>query len=169
MATNLTIIPYDTFYENRGEIFSFFEENKFQKIFPDIHFVQDRASISYKGTIRGFHGDPFTHKLVTCPIGEILLIAIDPKTEELHTIFLEENSKQSVLIPAGWINAHQCLSHTCMFLYKQSVYYSEYPADKQWTVKYNDPTIAAKWVLPPIRISDRDNHGMSLKELQNIL
>jgi len=158
----ITIIEHDAYYEDRGEIFAFYDKRT--GAHDNIEFVQDRCSISYKGGVRGFHGDPETWKYITCPIGSIQLVIWDIKNRSTERVFLNEYDKRSVLIPPNHLNAHQCLSHTCLFLYKQTEYYDKFPAEKQWSVHYNDPTITPKWVVTPRRISKRDKTAMFLEE-----
>jgi dTDP-4-dehydrorhamnose 3,5-epimerase len=160
----IKVFDHSCYRERRGEIFAFYNKKDI-----DVEFVQDRMSLSYKGTLRGFHGDPETWKYITCPFGSLQLCTYDLLSGELRSFNLNENNKRSILIPPYYINAHLCLSHTCMFLYKQSEYYETFPADKQWTVKYNDPDIGAKWEGDIFNVSDRDNNGGSLKSLTESL
>jgi dTDP-4-dehydrorhamnose 3,5-epimerase-like enzyme len=49
-------------------------------------------------------------------------------------------------------------------MYKQTEYYSTFPADKQWSVAYNDKTIDPQWTIMPKRISQRDEIAPTLEE-----
>ena len=128
-------------------------------------------SISYRATVRGFHGDPETWKYITCPLGSFRLVTYNLHTGGIDVFDLSEEEKTSILIPPYFLNAHQCTSHMCIFSYKQSTYYEDYPAEKQWTVRYNDEFISPYfpneqiWPLEPMRVSDRDKRGCSVIDL----
>ena len=48
-------IKLDTFEDDRGEIWTIYSED-----YCDYKFVADKITISNKGVLRGFHGDPHT-------------------------------------------------------------------------------------------------------------
>jgi dTDP-4-dehydrorhamnose 3,5-epimerase len=155
-------VGYDKHIENRGEIFTFYDKNDF----PDIEFVQDKLSVSHRGVVRGFHGDGITHKLITCLDGKIQFIAYDIKENKKKEFILDSENLEhtSILLSPYVVNAHQCLSKNCTFLYKLSEFYT--PPEQQWSVKYNDETIGAKWMLPITNLSDRDRKAGSLEDLE---
>ena len=157
-----TIIEHSKFTEPRGEIFTLYDDREL-----DMSFKQDKVSISYKGVVRGFHGDADTYKLITCLDGVIQLVVHDIDNHNTEMFVLNSNSSnlRSVLVPPRHLNAHQCLSKSCIFLYKWSEYYTS-PED-QWSVNYNDLDINPKWKVPVTMVSDRDNQAGSLQSLMN--
>ena len=157
---SVRLFKHSQFIEERGEIFSFWKKRDL-----DLNFVEDRCSVSYRGTVRGLHGDPETWKYITCPIGELFLVTYSLKTGEKLEFYLTEAAKTSILIPPYHINGHQCLSHFCIFSYKQTQYYDAFPAETQWTVRYDDPQLNINWPIKPMRVSERDKQGKLLKDL----
>tara|TARA_R100000808_G_scaffold24811_1_gene58496 strand:- start:18287 stop:18796 length:510 start_codon:yes stop_codon:yes gene_type:complete len=149
--------------EKRGEIYTLYAK----KLISHVDFVQDKISISHRGVIRGFHGDDKTYKLVTCLMGKIDFVVYDVQKNVKTSMILDADSQDqtTVLVPPKYLNAHQCLSSTCIFLYKWSEYYTS-PED-QWAVQYNDKTIDHKWQLPPVCLSDRDMSSGTLLDLQS--
>jgi len=154
---------YPKTFESRGNQFTFYDD----RTHGDVVFVQDKVSKSHQGVIRGFHGDNKTWKLITCLHGTIRLIVYDIDSDEKQDYILggDDTTHQTVLVPPRFLNAHQCLSSTCIFLYKWSEYYEG--AQQQWSVHYNDTDIDPKWNLEIGGVvSQRDSGAGSLHELQ---
>lgn len=156
-----TSFTSDKFFENRGSIYTIFNENDF-----NIKFVQDKISKSFQGVVRGFHGDAKTWKLITCLYGKIKLITydVDKKHKDVYFLDGDDIEFKSILVPPRTLNAHQCLSSFCIFHYKWSEYYTS-PED-QWSVRYNDKDINPEWDEKiNIIVSDRDKNSLTLQEL----
>lgn len=153
----------DTKYlENRGSLYTVYDKRS-----TPIDFVQDKISKSFQGVIRGFHGDDKTSKLITCLYGKIKLITYDIDTDIKNTYILSGDDKvsKSILVKPRVLNAHQCLSNTCIFYYKWSDYYTT-PED-QWSVRYNDQSILPGWDTDlHCIVSERDKNSKSLTELK---
>ena len=161
---NDAIISQDKYLEKRGSIYTIYEKRKMPH---DIEFVQDKISKSFQGVIRGFHGDDHTWKLISCLHGKVKLVTYNIDTDHKATYILdsEDVENKSVLVPPRTLNAHQCLSTTCIFYYKWSEYYTK--PENQWSVCYNDYDISPTWDerFPPI-VSSRDQTAQPLKELK---
>jgi dTDP-4-dehydrorhamnose 3,5-epimerase len=158
------LVKSDFCREPRGEVGSLFKS----KDFYGFDFVEDRFSVSYRGGVRGFHGDYWTYKLVGCVQGSIKLVVVSLQADnfgEKFSYYLDDLVRQNVLIPPGYLNAHQCLSNSCVLWYKWTQYYEG--SDSQVTVRYDDPEINPNWPLSPVRISERDMKGKALRELAN--
>lgn len=164
MYSDVVIID-DKYFEKRGNIYTIYDKRKTPN---DISFVQDKISKSFQGVIRGFHGDDKTWKLISCLSGVVKLITYNIDTDIKKTYLLDSDrvNNISVLVPPRTLNAHQCLSNNCIFYYKWSEFYTG--ASSQWSVKYDDPTICAKWDsgFYPI-VSERDINSPTLEELKN--
>jgi dTDP-4-dehydrorhamnose 3,5-epimerase len=160
-----TIIVQDKFIENRGSIYTVYDR---RNVPHDINFVQDKVSKSFQGVVRGFHGDDETWKLISCLYGTIKLVTynIDKDVKRTYILDSEDIINKSVLVPPRTLNAHQCLSTSCIFHYKWSEYYTN--PENQWSVCYNDLDIDPCWDprYPPI-VSERDKNSLTLKELKN--
>ena len=152
------IVP-SVFYDFRGEYVETWNKIEYSVYLPDgIDFVQDDFSMSDRYTLRGFHGDPKTWKIVQAQVGRIQLCLIDMRevspTYGMNADFIiSETNRHQVLVPAGVAVAHLCLSERCIFDYKQSEYYSR---DVQFSYHYSsNGTI---WPIPERNfiLSNRD-------------
>jgi dTDP-4-dehydrorhamnose 3,5-epimerase len=155
------IYTNNKFYDNRGSIYTIYDSR-----ICNISFVQDKITRSTIGTIRGFHGDNETWKLITCLYGILKLITydIDKQIKQEYLLNSEDNENISVLVPPRCLNAHQCISSECIFYYKWSEFYKE--PEKQWSVNYNDKDINPNWDMSlDIIVSERDRSAKSLKNL----
>ena len=130
---DLIVIEPDIYYDNRGENFEGWDKAKYDLIFKASNrwretkkkFVTDSFSKSIRGTTRGFHGDFETWKLIQCLSGSICFVVIDMRPDSstykrMYSTNLNERNKRQVLVPAGCVNAHQCLSEECLFSYKNT-------------------------------------------------
>lgn len=156
---------FDKHHEARGHIFTFFDQREMR----EMSFVQDKVSVSKQGVVRGFHGDLHTWKLITCLQGVVQLVVYDVDNDEVEQIRLSSMDQEqvSVLVPPRHLNAHQCLTGKCIFLYKWSEFYKG--PDAQWSVNYNDATINPKWPMLTTEISERDKMAPSLKDFKETL
>lgn len=144
------------FKDDRGFNGEIYKKENYQDL-PD--FKLDSYSCSKQGVIRGFHGDLINDKLIHILMGEVKLILIDirPKSSTYNSVsqYIGEIGKQ-IFVPAGVVNAHQCLTGNCLFYYKWSVGYV--PPEKQLHVKWNDVKYSEKikWTIPNPILSERD-------------
>lgn len=166
---DLLVIEPRVFYDFRGEYVETFSQkdydfydNRSQKVV----FVEDDISMSNYGVLRGLHGDDKTWKLIQCLYGEIYLVVVDMRVDsptflKQQGFALNEKNRMQVLIPAGCANGHLCLTQKCIFSYKQSQYYSG--ADKQFTVRWDDPKLNIFWPVKNPIVSERDSFADFLK------
>ena len=150
----LGILRPSIFKDFRGEYTETYNQ---QHILPDTTFVQDSAILSTKGVLRGYHGDAQTTKVVTCLQGafQIVVVCIDPENsmfEKSETFVLDDKERLMLVIPPRFVNAHQCLTDTCIFFYKQDTYYRG--QKYQYTINW-DSIHGVIWPYQPI-LSSRD-------------
>ena len=90
------IIEHSKFVEPRGEIYTIYDDRQI-----DIPFKQDKVSISYKGVVRGFHGDGDTYKLITCLDGVIQLVVhdVDQNSTQTFVLYAYSDNLRTVLVP----------------------------------------------------------------------
>jgi dTDP-4-dehydrorhamnose 3,5-epimerase len=160
----LLVIQPEVFYDYRGENFETFNQDEFDTItekngLNKLKFEIDSYSFSKKDVLRGFHGDGDTWKLVQCLQGFIQLVVLDvrqnsPTHENYETFYLNEKNRTQVLIPAGCVNAHLCLSDTCIFGYKLSGRY--HGIGEQLHVPWNDMRFRVLWPVDKPILSQRD-------------
>lgn len=142
--------------DERGYLSSIWNET-------ELGYKEDRISRSYNRVLRGFHGDSYTSKLCICLHGAIRLVAWDIKRQEKTDILLNDLYLKKVYIPPYFLLAHQCLSETCVLLYKWTERYNG--PQNQYSVRYSDPTINVDWSVEPI-LSERDKNSVNLCDLK---
>jgi len=159
---DVVIIQPDIFYDFRGEYIETWNIKNY-KIFNSknkkIIFKQDDISTSIKHTLRGFHGDNRTWKLIQCVYGALYQVIVDNRPEsdtylKWEAFALNDKNRTQILIPPGFGNAHLVLSDTAVFSYKQSTLYEG--QEKQFTIKWDDPRINAYWPIKNPILSERD-------------
>ncbi|MDA7494517.1 dTDP-4-dehydrorhamnose 3,5-epimerase family protein [bacterium] len=153
-------IVLDPFYDDRGEIWSIYEECE---ILPN--FLEDKISISNRNTLRGLHGDKKTGKLISCLHGELFLAVVDFR-EKSSTFLkkicfnLSDNNPRLIYVPPGCLNGHLSLSDKCIFFYKWTQKYTS--PEEQITIKWSDPTLNIPWPIKNPKLSTRDQQGLIL-------
>jgi len=158
---DLLSIKLDTFQDYRGEIWTVYSEE-----YTDLKFVADKITISRFGVLRGLHGDPHTAKLIACLSGQIQLAILDLRKDSetygnVETFLISDYDPTVVIVPAGCVNAHLCLSDKCVFYYKWSEHYKG--PDEQVTIAWDDPELDIDWVIDNPILSERDKNGAPYK------
>ena len=158
---DLLSIKLDTFQDYRGEIWTVYSEE-----YTDLKFVADKITISRFGVLRGLHGDPHTAKLIACLSGQIQLAILDLRKDSetygnVETFLISDYDPTVVIVPAGCVNAHLCLSDKCVFYYKWSEQYKG--PDEQVTIAWDDPELDIDWVIDNPILSERDKNGAPYK------
>lgn len=162
---DVAIIQPDVFYDFRGEYIETWNIENYKVFDPkgrdkEIIFKQDDISTSVKHTLRGFHGDDKTWKLIQCVYGALYQVVVDNRPEsdtylKWEAFALNDKNRTQILIPPGFGNAHLVLSDTAVFSYKQSTLYQG--QGKQFTIKWDDPKVGAYWPISNPILSERDN------------
>ena len=152
------IINYDRFIDLRGSIWTTFLENKIK----NIKFNHDKFSVSNKDVIRGIHYDNKTFKLVTAVYGAIDQVVVDMRkdsdTYKASMVFnIDDNKRFSILIPPMVGNGFRVKSDVAVYHYKLSYPGKYLDADKQYTIKWDDPTIGINWKCEKPILSNRDS------------
>jgi len=158
---DLVNIKLDTFQDYRGEIWTVYSEE-----YTDLKFVADKITISRFGVLRGLHGDPHTAKLITCLSGQFQLAILDLRKDSetygnVETFLISDCEPTVVIVPAGCVNAHLCLSDKCVFYYKWSEHYKG--PDEQVTIAWDEPSLNIDWAIKSPILSERDKNGVPHK------
>jgi len=159
------------FGDARGHFLESWNRRAFSEAGLDADFVQDNASLSVRGTLRGLHyqiKNP-QGKLVWAVEGEILDVAVDlrrssPTFGQADAFVLSGSNFLRAWVPPGFAHGFHVLSETANFCYKCTNYYS--PADER-VIAWNDPDLAIDWQIPPGEsptLSVRDSAGMAFRE-----
>ena len=98
--------------------------------------------------------------------GEELVLDYGLLNDEQLELTLDDADPKAVLVPPYHVNAHLCLSRTCVFYYKMSEYYAG--PEEQWSVRFDDPRINAQWPSRPILLSARDLQAGALASAQEL-
>ena len=149
----------DAFEDHRGVYVETYNEDAYCRAGAP-KFVADDYSMSRRHVLRGLHGDQVTWKLITCLLGEIYFVVLDPRPDsaqrgQWQSFMLTENNRRQVLVPPGFANGHLVLSERAIFHYKQSQYYSK----DQFTIRWNDPAHDIWWPVRTPILSRRDELG----------
>jgi len=127
---------------------------------PDISaFCEDKISTCNYGTIKGFHGDWKTWKLVQCLRGSTYLVVLDNRKDsktygKIDGFTLNDTNGRQILIPPGVANAHMCLSSDCIFHYKQTEYYTS--KEDQFSINPLSKSLNCGWPPATYKLSTRD-------------
>jgi dTDP-4-dehydrorhamnose 3,5-epimerase len=121
-------------------------------------------SVSYnirRGTLRGLHyqADPHAEtKLVRCVAGAVWDVIVDLRRSSATfgrwaAVELTAANRCAFYIPRGFAHGFQTLSDDAELLYAIS---PDYVVEAARGIRWNDPTIAITWPLPPVSLSPRD-------------
>ena len=156
----LKVIP---FKDDRGYFNVSFNLDFFNKLLPDIRFIQDNQSYSTYGVIRGLHYQKYPYeqsKLVRCSYGKVRDVILDMRIEspsygECITIDLSGENGVMVFIPKGCAHGFSVLSDEAIFEYKVDEPYNKYAESG---IVWNDANLNIDWGLLPqvIVVSDKD-------------
>lgn len=131
-----------------------------------------QCSVSYnrsRGTLRGLHRQVAPHeeaKLVTCIRGAAFDVVVDlrpdsPTHSRWTSVELTATAGNAVYVPEGVAHGFLTLQDDTVLHYSISELY--YP-DSFRGVRWNDPTLAIAWPLPPMMISLRDRELPTLSD-----
>lgn len=135
-------------------------------------FVQDNASFSSRGVLRGLHYQKPPRaqaKLVSVSLGEILDVAVDirkgsPTFSRWVSGVLSAENGHMLYIPPGFAHGFCVLSAHAALNYKVT---QEYAPDLERGVRWNDPDLAISWHIETPLVSPRDAQLPLLREADN--
>ncbi len=153
------ITPPTIFEDYRGTYVEIYNEHIYKENGINQNFIQDDISTSRRNVLRGIHGDDCTWKLISCLSGAFYLVVVNNNKEsdqykQYETFTLSESNRVQILIPPKFGNGHLVLTDSAIFHYKQT---TNYDRNKQFTIKWNDPTYGIKWPIHNPILSIRDN------------
>lgn len=152
------IQPSIAFEDYRGIIFEHYNSVNYGEAGLG-WFVQDTHSTSYRGVLRGLHGDDCTTKLVSCLYGRIYAVVVNnleqhPQYLRWAGFTLTGANRLQLLVPIGFGNGYQVLSDKAIYCYKLSVRYGG--QDKQFSINPLDPKLGISWPIRNPILSERD-------------
>lgn len=156
------IIQHSKFTDHRGQLWTTFDENLNKiDVLNNLKFKHDKFAVNGKNVLRGVHGDNKSWKLVTAIYGSIFQVIVDCRIGSdsylrYETYELCGNEPTSILIPPGFGNAFLSMSDNSVYHYKLAYTGSYNDADKQFTIKWNDPRMDIPWPIKNPILSERD-------------
>ena len=161
---DIKILKTTNFKDNRGLLWTTWKKGMFR----NLTFNHDKFSISKKHTLRGFHCDFKSWKLITSVYGKFLLVVINMKKNSKNylkykKIKVDHKQPKMILVPPHYANAHLCLTKLCIFHYKWSYKGKYLDSKKQKSFRWNDPKLRIKWPIKKPILSKRDKEAKFLK------
>ncbi|MEE9384856.1 MAG: dTDP-4-dehydrorhamnose 3,5-epimerase [Nannocystaceae bacterium] len=156
------LVP-QVFEDKRGHFFESYNRDVFHRLGIVDLFVQDNASMSHRGVLRGMHFQRSPRemsKLIRCTRGRVFDVLVDmrpssPTFKAWYGAELSAANHRMLYVPAGCAHGFYALE-ACEIVYKcgHQVFSSQDDSGFRW----DDPDIAIEWPLrgaPPV-LSPRD-------------
>ena len=164
MFKDIKIINNKNFRDFRGLLWTSWKKGNFKKI----KFNHDKFSLSKRKTLRGFHCDFKSWKMITSVYGKFLFVVVDMRKNSKNYLkhrrwVLDYKRPKSILIPPYYANAHLCLTDFCIFHYKWSYKGKYIDANQQKSYRWNDPKFKIRWPIKKPILSSRDQNSKLIK------
>jgi dTDP-4-dehydrorhamnose 3,5-epimerase len=159
--------------DSRGFMVETYRTGSWAELGIAVEFVQHNHSRSSKGTLRGIHfqTEPGQAKLVRCPRGSILDVAVDLRRDsvtygqwEAHV--LDDEKHRQLFVPVGFGHGFAVLSEVADVTYLVSSLYD--PATEAG-IAWDDPDVGVDWQVSKPLLSERDKSAPSLSEIAETL
>ena len=159
--------------DERGFMLESFSRDAWAEQGVEVEFVQHNHSRSSRGTLRGIHfqTEPGQAKLVRCPRGEILDVAVDlrrgsPTYGQWEAHRLDDVAHRQLFVPVGFGHGFAVLSDLADVAYLVSSYYD--PATEAG-IAWDDPDVGVEWEVVDPLLSERDRNAPRLAEVADSL
>lgn len=160
----------DAFSDERGFFLETWNSTRYENAGIQGPFVQDNASFSKKGVLRGLHFQyPQSQgKLVQVLSGEVADVAVDIRKDSptfgqwISEILSDVNHRQ-MYIPSGFAHGYCVTSETAVFLYKCTDFYNP---GSEGGIIWNDPDINIYWPMQEPILSPKDVDYPRLKDIR---
>jgi dTDP-4-dehydrorhamnose 3,5-epimerase len=159
--------------DSRGFMVESFSRDAWAELGVGVEFVQHNHSRSSRGTLRGIHfqTEPGQAKLVRCPRGAILDVAVDLRRDsatygqwEAHV--LDDEKHRQLFVPVGFGHGFAVLSEVADVTYLVS---SLYDPLTEAGIAWDDPEVAVDWQVAEPLLSERDKSAPTLAEIGETL
>jgi dTDP-4-dehydrorhamnose 3,5-epimerase len=159
--------------DERGFMLESFSRDAWRELGVEVDFVQQNHSRSSQGTLRGIHfqTEPGQAKLVRCPRGQILDVAVDlrrgsPTYGQWEAHVLDDVKHRQLFVPVGFGHGFAVLSEVADVDYQVSSYYD--PATEDG-IACDDPEVGVDWQVSEPLLSERDKKAPKLSEVADEL
>jgi dTDP-4-dehydrorhamnose 3,5-epimerase len=159
--------------DSRGFMVESFSRDAWAELGVGVEFVQHNHSRSSKGTLRGIHfqTEPGQAKLIRCPRGAILDVAVDLRRDsstygqwEAHV--LDDEKHRQLFVPIGFGHGFAVLSDVADVTYLVS---SLYDPLTEAGIAWDDPDVGVEWQVDDPLLSERDKSAPKLSEIAETL
>jgi dTDP-4-dehydrorhamnose 3,5-epimerase len=159
--------------DSRGFMLESFSRDAWAELGVGVEFVQHNHSRSSQGTLRGIHfqTEPGQAKLVRCPRGAILDVAVDLRRDsstygqwEAHV--LDDERHHQLFVPVGFGHGFAVLSEVADVTYLVS---SLYDPLTEAGIAWDDPDVGVDWQVEDPLLSERDKSAPKLSEIAETL
>jgi dTDP-4-dehydrorhamnose 3,5-epimerase len=155
--------------DSRGFMLESFSRDAWAELGIGVEFVQHNHSRSSKGTLRGIHfqTEPGQAKLVRCPRGAILDVAVDlrrdsPTYGQWEAHVLDDETHRQLFVPVGFGHGFAVLSDVADVVYLVS---SLYDPLTEAGIAWDDPDVGVDWRVSEPLLSERDKNAPRLAEI----
>jgi dTDP-4-dehydrorhamnose 3,5-epimerase len=159
--------------DERGFFVETFSRDAWAQIGVDVEFLQHNHSRSSRGTLRGLHfqTEPGQAKLLRCPRGAILDVAVDLRRGSLtygewEAHVLDDVKHHQLFVPVGFAHGFAVLSEVADVSYLVSSLYD--PATEAG-IAWDDPDVGVEWQVTEPLLSERDRSAPRLAEIADSL
>jgi dTDP-4-dehydrorhamnose 3,5-epimerase len=165
----VVLIEPEVHGDERGFMLESYSRDAWAQLGVGVEFVQHNHSRSAKGTLRGIHfqTEPGQAKLVRCPRGEILDVAVDlrrgsPTYGQWEAHRLDDVAHRQLFVPVGFGHGFAVLSDIADVAYQVSSLYD--PATERG-IAWDDPDVGVDWQVAEPLLSERDKTAPHLAEI----
>ncbi len=159
--------------DSRGFMLESFSRDAWAELGVGVEFVQHNHSRSSQGTLRGIHfqTEPGQAKLVRCPRGAILDVAVDlrrdsPTYGQWEGHELDDEAHRQLYVPVGFGHGFAVLSDVADVAYLLS---STYDPATESGIAWDDPGVGVEWPVDEPLLSERDKTAPTLAEVGETL
>lgn len=170
---DVLIVQPVVYGDERGFFMETFRADLFAAQGIAVNFVQDNASGSQQGILRGLHYQirQAQGKLVRVVAGQVFDVAVDLRRNSAtfghwEGVLLSSENKKQVWIPPGLAHGFYVLSAWAEVVYKAT---DTYAPTWERTLLWNDPALGIEWPLVdgrPPTLSSKDRQGKLLSETE---
>lgn len=130
----------------------------------------NRAHTKKAGTLRGLHFQIVPHeevKVFQCLAGAVFDVVVDVRRDSKNFgrwfgIELSAANKKMLYVPKGFAHGYETLIDDTEVQYFVS---EAYAPESERGLRYDDPSVGIRWVVPPTQLSDKDRNLSSLSDL----
>lgn len=156
------------FHDPRGYFLELHHRERYEALGIAGPFVQDNASWSRRGVLRGLH---FQHpspqgKLVMPLVGDIYDVAVDlrrssPTFGTWVAATLRAETHDQLWVPPGFAHGFCVVSETAFVAYKCT---DVYDPKSEATLLFSDEDLGIPWPVAQPIVSDKDRAGLRLRD-----